>query len=198
MYAKVGRILAAAGSVNPFRSDKDGNLVVTPVGGKYADLVLAERVFSVANQAVKSTTAALATTWTGLGICNPSDSPVNLILLSFSAAQGAAGAAGAVGIMIADTTGLASELTPVNQLVGSSQGSEAIADTAATVGTPVLYRLGGTLGSVATTAYGLVQGVHMDLEGSLILPPGYSALSYTTGATTNALIMAFVWIEEAV
>lgn len=195
MYGKVGRISASSGTINPLRTDTDGNLVVTSVGGKYTDLVLAGRVFAVSNQAVKSTTAALATTWTGLGICNPSTSTVDLALLGFHVAQGAAGAAGGVGIMCADTTGLAAELTPVNQLLGSTTSSQAIADTAATIGTPVLYQVFGSIGSDATTDYALVPGIVADLEGSLILQPGYSALSYTTGATTSALIMSFVWAE---
>jgi len=199
MYGKVGRNSGAEGAVQPLRqSEPDGNLVITPAGGKYADLVKAERVFAIANQAGVTTTAALATTWTGLGVCNPAASPVNLVMLGFSAAQVAAAAAGAVGLMIADTTGMADALTPVNQLIGSTQGSEAIADAGATIGTPVLYRVFGQAGSVATTAYGLVPGVNVDLEGSLILKPGYSVLSYTTGITTSALIFTFLWAEEAV
>lgn len=196
MYAKVGRIIAADGSVNPFRSDRDGNLVMTPVGGKYTDLVQAGRVFALSNQAGKDTTAALATGWTGLAIANPDASGKNLILLSFSAAQVAAGAAGAVGIMIATNSGLAAELTPVNQKIGHATSAVAIGDTAATIATPALHRVIGSLGSDATTDYALVPAVHADLEGSLIIPPGYAALSYTTGATTGALIFTFVWAEE--
>lgn len=195
MYGKVGRITAADGSVNVLRTDPDGNLVVTASGAKYADWVDAERVFSVANQAVKSTTAGLATTWTGLSVCNPSTSTVDLVMLEFGVAQGAAGAAGAIGLMIADTTGLAAELTPKNALAGSSVASQAIVDTAATCGTPILYRVFGSIGSVATTGYGVVPGVVYPLNGSLIIQPGYSVLSYTTGATTSALIMHFVWAE---
>ena len=198
MYAKVGRQSNASGAVHVFRGDADGNQIVQAVGPEYADLVKAGRVFAVSNQAGKTTTAALATTWTGLGIGNPTASPVNLVMLGFSVAQLAAGAAGGIGLMCADMTGLATELTPVNQLRGSTQSSSAVADTAATIGTPILHRVFGSIGSVATTGYGLVQGLNVDLKGSLILKPGYSVLSYTTAVTTSALIFTFVWAEETI
>jgi len=165
---------------------------------EYASLVKAGQVFAVSNQAVKSTTAGLGTGWTGLAILNPTASEVNLEMLGFHAAQVAVGVAGAVGLMIADTTGLATELAIKNQLVGSSKNTAAIADTAATIGTPVLYRIFGHLGSVATTAYGLLPGLNVDLKGSLIIKPGYSVLTYTTLATTSAIIFSFLWNEEPI
>lgn len=195
MYGKVGRITAAAGSINPLRTDEDGNLVVSAYGGKYADLVNAGKVFSVANQAAKSTTAALATTWTGLSIMNPSTSTVDLKVLEFGAAQLAVGVAGGIGLMVANTTGLEAELTPLNALRGSLVTSAAIADTAATIGTPILLRLYGSVGSLATTGYGLMPGLLVDLDGSIIVEPGFSLLTYTTAATTTALAFHFVWAE---
>lgn len=194
MYAKVGRLTDATG-VNKLVSDADGHLMVTAAGARYADLVDSDRVFSVANQAAKSTTAGLATTWTGLSVCNPSASLVDLVMLEFGCTQFAVGAAGSIGLMIADTTGLVAELTPKPALVGSSSVSGAVVDTAATCGTPILYRVFGSVGSLATSGYGLVPGLVVDLQGSLILQPGYSVLSYTTAATTTALIMHFVWAE---
>jgi len=164
---------------------------------EYASLVRAGQVFGVSNQAVKSTTAALATTWTGLAINNPTGSGVNLEMLGFHCQQVAAGVAGAVGLMIANSTGIAAELTPKNQLIGGGAG-KALADTAATIGTPILYRVFGSLGSVATTAYALEQGINVDLKGSLIITPGNTVLTYTTAATTNALIFSFLWNEQPV
>ena len=119
----------------------------------------------------------------------------NLVMLEFGCTQFAVGAAGSIGLMIADTTGLVAELTPKPALVGSSSVSAAVVDTAATCGTPILYRVFGSVGSLATSGYGLVPGLVVDLQGSLILQPGYSVLSYTTAATTTALIMHFVWAE---
>lgn len=196
MYAKVGRLSVAAGSSNPLRSDVDGNLVVSAYGAKYADLVDAGRVFGVANQAAKDTTAALATTWTGLCVCNPSSSPVDLVMLEFGAGQAAAGAAGGVGLMIADTTNVGAALTIRNQKIGCAIGSYARADDDVDpTGTPILYRVFGTVGSIATTDYGLANGLVVDLAGDLVLQPGYTVLTYTTGATTGAFAFHFLWAE---
>jgi hypothetical protein len=199
MFGKVSKpgVLSAATGANPLRQDPDTNLVVQATGARYWDLVKSGRVFSVSNQAVVSTTAALATTWTGLGVCNPATSTVDLVMLRCGVGQVAAGAAGAVGIMVADTTGLVAAITPKNALVGSTVASQSIVDDGGTIGTPILYRVYGSVGSVATTAYGLVPGVFVDLDGSLVIQPGYAALSYTTAATTTALIFHFVWAEMA-
>lgn len=196
MYAKVGRLTAAAGSTNALRSDVDGNLVVSAYGAKYADLVDAGRVFGVANQAAKDTTAALATTWTGLCVCNPTSSPVDLVLLEFGAGQEAAGAAGGVGLMLADTTNVGAALTIRNQKIGCVVGTYARADDDVDpIGTPILYRVFGTVGSVATSAYGVVPGLVVDLAGSLVLPPGKTVLTYTTDATSGAFSFHFLWAE---
>ncbi len=196
MYGKVGRQIAADGSINPLRTDRDGNLVVSAYGGKYSDLVAAGRVFSAANQAAVATTAALATTWTGLGICNPTTSTQDLVLLEFGAAHSVAvPAAGAVGLMHADATGFAADITPVNACRGHSNTSVAIADAGATIGTPVLLRVYGQGGTVATTEYGLQPGLTVDLNGSVVLSPGQSILTYTTLACTAAYLFHFVWAE---
>lgn len=166
-----------------------------PNGREYGNLVAAGKVFSAANQAAVSTTAALATTWTGLGIGNPADSGKNYVMLEFGAAQVAAAVAGAMGLMVADLTGLAQAITPVSQKLGSGETSEALVDDSATIGTPVLYRAFGSIGSDATTDYPLKPGVVYPIRESIIIPPGSSLLTYTTGACTSAFIFSFVWAE---
>jgi len=37
--------------------------------------------------------------------------------------------------------------------------------------------------------------VGLDFEGSLIIPPGYAFASYTSRATTTALMFCFHWEE---
>lgn len=195
MYAKVGR-LSGATAINPLVSDADGHLVVTAAGARYADLVNSGRVFGVANQAAKDTTAALATTWTGLCVCNPTASPVDLVMLEFGASQDAAGAAGGIGLMLASTLNVGAALTIRNQKIGCKAGTYAIADDDVDpTGTPVLYRVFGSVGSVATTGYALMPGALVDLKGDLVLEPGNTVLTYTTAATTGALCFHFVWAE---
>ena len=155
-------------------------------------------VYAVANQAAVTTTAALATTWTGLGIANPTASSVNLVLLEFNVAQFAVGAAAAVGLMMTTNSGFAAVITPQNQLVGSGLVASALADDGATIATPVLNRIYGQVGSEATTAYGLMPGIQAHIDGSIVIPPGFAVCSYTSIVTTSALLFNFVWAEEKI
>ena len=151
----------------------------------------------MSNQAAVTTTAALATTWTGLSIANPSTSGYNLVINRFTCSQFAVGAAAAVGIMCGSGAS-AGSLTPVNRIL-NGKASVAVASAGSTLGgTPVLYETFGEVGSLATTGYGLQSGIVADLKGSLIIPPGYFAASYTTIVTTSALIFGFVWEEVPV
>lgn len=175
--------------------DDTGIMLSKPIGGKFADSAMLGNLFSVANQAVVSTTAALATTWTGLGLCNPTGSGHNFIIHEFGWSQVAQSVAGAVGLMCASTTGFtAASLAPVAAMYGLG-ASVAWTSATATIGTPILYRVCGSMGSLATTGYGsLPPNIYM-LNGSLVLPPGRSVLTYTTAATTSALVFYFLWEE---
>jgi hypothetical protein len=110
-------------------------------------------------------------------------------------AQVAVGVAGAIGVMGGLLLGdLAAAIAPVNRKIGARTSSILI-DDAATLPTPTLLQVFGSLGSVATTAYGLVNRSVAELDGSLIVTPGNFIAFYTTAATTNALIMSFLWQE---
>ena len=105
---KVGRISVAAGSVNPLACHIDGSLYVRPEPGRYFEAAKAGRLFSVANQTDVALSAALTTTWTGLGLCNPAGSGKNFIIHEFGWAMDIVGANDAViGLMLADDTGFA-------------------------------------------------------------------------------------------
>lgn len=151
-------------------------------------------IFSITNQAATSTTAAFATTFTGLSLANPTGSGVNLLLRRFTCAQVAAGVAGAIGIM-RGAGASAGSITPTSQYVGSAQVSKAVGSAGATIATPVLVAAYGTIGSQATTGWGQMPGLVVELDGSIIVPPGQFVASYTTAATTSALIFGFVWEE---
>lgn len=191
--AKVGRITVAAGSINPLVSHTDGGLLVRPAPGKYEEAARAGRLFSVANQAAVATTAALATTWTGLGVCNPAGSGKDIIIHEFGWALAVDGTEdGAVGLMIADDTGMAADLTARAAMYGKGS-SVAYCDAGCTIGTPVLERVigsitnGAPVGSLASNIY------HVD--GSIILPPDRSVLTYVTAACTACAIFYFLWEE---
>jgi len=195
VYGKIGEQTNLLGGGAAFRIDRQCGLISTNLHGKYTEQVLRGNVFGVCNQAAVATTAALATTWTGLGIVNPANSQFNLSILQFSFAQTVAGSAdGAIGLMVADTTGLASTVAIYNRLLGG-RGSIALADDGATIGTPVLVGIYGSIGTLAVTGYGVENTPPVQIDGSIIVPPGRSLLTYTTKATTAALIFGIVFEE---
>ena len=172
-----------------------GEVILTGNYGDMYEVAQRGRLYSACNQAVVSTTAGLATTFTGLAIANPSGSGVNLVMRTFHCAQVAAGVAGAIGVMTG--SGAAAGALTVRNAKAGGPASVTTASAGATIATPVLERVVGTLGSVATTAYGLQEAIAFDLQGSIIVPPGFYIATYTTAATTNALVFAFVWEELA-
>jgi hypothetical protein len=179
--------------VRALRVDPQSGLVLA--GGRYAEAAMAGRLFSIANQAAVATTAALATTWTGLGVCNPAGSGKNLIIHEFGWALTVIGSdEGGVGLMTADDTGMADALTSRSCKYGAGS-SVAYCDNGATIGTPVLERIYGTYGTGAITTAMLYAPTVVELNGSIILPPDRSILTYTTTATTAAFVFHFLWEE---
>jgi len=192
---KKGIQTLGAGVIGSLRGNQDGSLVVVD---SLLEAVKEGRVFSVANQAAVAVTAALATTWTGLGVANPLTSGKNMIIHEFGFSQTVACSAdGAIGLMVADTTGMAGALTPKNRLIGGP-ASPMLADDSATIGTPILLETHGSVGTLAVTGYGTQQPNVKKFKGDLIIPPGYSILSYSTKAITASLIFHLVWEEVAV
>jgi hypothetical protein len=175
------------------RAGRQGDQIVSELHGRYYEQTFRENVFSCANQAAVTTTATLATTFTGLAIANPAGSGYNLVVNKFTCAQFAVGAAAVVGISVGSGAA-AGSLTIRNRKFGG-RASVATASASATIAAPILMVTAGSIGSVATTGYGLSQSIVVDLEGSLIIQPGYFMASDTSIATTTALIFSFCWEE---
>lgn len=185
----------ADGGIPLLRSGRQSDLIVSELHGRYYEQTFRRNVFVIANQAVVTTSAALTTTWTGLLIGNPTTSLVNLVVLKFGCQQVAVGAAAAIGIMTGTGATVTASLTPRNRYVGGASAN-ALSNAGQTLpGTPVLEQVFGSIGSLATTGYGLQNGIFIDLEGSLVIPPGAFVASYTTIATTSALIFSYMWEE---
>lgn len=175
--------------------DQQGAGLVTELHARYYQQTVRSKMFSVNTQGTAvTTTAALATTWTGLGLGNAASSGVNLVLNKFTATQFAVGAAATVGLM-GGTGTIAASLAIQSRLLGSGAVSLATASAGATISTPLLITTFGSLGSVATTGYGLEPGIYVDLEGSIIVPPGSFIVTYTSIVTTSALNFGFCWEE---
>ena len=195
MYAKVGSITATAATVNPLCSHTNGSLLVATGAAGRAEAALAGRLFSVSNQGAVAVTAALNTTWTGLGVCNPTGSGKILIMHEFGWSQTVVNPAeGAIGLMTATDTGFAAALTARCCRYGYAT-SVAYCDDGATISTPVLERLcGGTMEGAITTVPSLCPNV-VRLDGSIILDPGRSVMTYHTIGGTASLAFYFIWEE---
>lgn len=195
MFARVGRIVAAIGSKNPLRSTTDGSLVVANGGGTLAEAALAGRLFSVCNQTNVTTTAALATTWTGLGVGNPATSGKNYIFHEFGWAQEVVmNTEGTIGLMIATVGDMAQAVTPRCAKWGAAT-TVALTDNGATIGTPILVRVFGSSMEGAISTVPSLTGNIYKLDGGIVIPPGYALLSYTFAIQTTSIQFHFVWEE---
>jgi len=176
----------------PSLCDADGILLVR---SGLEDAALEGRLFGVANQAAVATTAALAGTWTGLAVSNPTTSGKNMILHEFGFSQTvAASADGAVGLLSCTIAAPASAVTITNQKLGGV-ASSMLADDGATIVGGVVQRVFGAVGTLAVTGYGTGSLFTYKASGSIVVPPGFTIASYTTKATSASLIFYFVWEE---
>lgn len=193
MYGKT-----SAGLGLPVLVDSDGKLITVPGGGRLADAAINGRLFSVANQAKVAVTAALATTWTGLGVANPTGSGKLLVLHEFGWSTDVVNPAeGVVGLMTATDTGFAQNLAARCARNGYAT-SVAYCDDGATISTPVLERICGSTmeGAISTVVQNNVNIYRID--GSIVLAPGRSILTYHSIGGTASLLFHFVWEEIAI
>lgn len=195
---QTGVQLVGDGQLVISRAGKQGDQLVSELHARYYEQTYRGNVFSLCTQGTAvTTTAALATTWTGLGFANPVGSGVNAVLTKFGATQFAVGAAATIGVMGGVGT-FASTLTPQSRFLGGGQISKMNGSASATISTPLLIASFGSLGSAATTAYALENGISIDLEGSIVVAPGAFIVSYTSIVTTTALQFHFAWEEVPV
>jgi hypothetical protein len=195
--AKVGLITATAGSVNPLRTNLDGSLVAVQGGAKYMEAVREGRVFVAANQAAVALTAALATTYTGLVLGNPTTSNVDLVLLRFgySFTVAAPTAATVIGLMTGAGASIVGSVTPRNRYIGGAAAVAQVDDACTLPGTPVLEQVFGQVGTLATSGTQVGPITSFDLDGSLILTPGSFVAAYSFAANTACAIFAMMWEE---
>lgn len=164
--------------------------------GKYSEAASKQRIFVVANQAAVAITAAMATTYTGLVVGNPTTSNVNLVVLKFGfASTVAVPTATVIGLMTGTGASVASALTPRNRYVGGVSSVAWAEDSCTLPGTPVLEQVFASAWTAATTAGSVYSKADIDLDGSLVLPPGAFVAAYSTAANTAAWIFSLMWEE---
>jgi len=188
--------IAESGS-HALRINKEGSLVVAQSAGKYVEAVREGRVFVAANQAAVALTAALATTYTGLVLVNPSNSGKDVVMLRFGYSFSVAvPTATVIGLMTGEgTSGIASAITPRNRLMGGGPSSMIVDNGATLPGTPVLEQVFGQGHTLATTGTAAGPITDIDLDGSLIVTPGSFVAVYSFAACTASFIGSFMWEE---
>ena len=191
MYGKT-----AAGVGKPVLVDSNGELIVSQ-GGKYRVATEAGRVYSVANQAVVNITAGLAATYTGLALCNPVGSGKNFAILGIGiAAVIAVPTANCVfGIMSGGGVSAATAvIVPKNRLLGGAASVAHVDSAVVFTEAPVLDQLFGAWHTGAVTT-GLTPGFSVDLEGSIIVPPGYHVSPYASAINNATFMFSWLWEE---
>jgi hypothetical protein len=188
------------GTAAPLRQGNMGEAIVSELHGRYYEATYRKSTFAAATQAALASTAAFATTYTGLCLSNPIGSNVNLVLNKIGFAS-----------ILAQTTALAFGImtgfnastnvthttpgAPSSNFVGGAAGV-GLVDTAATL--PVAPTLRQVLGVVDTgaTTVATVDACEYDLEGDIIIPPGGFAAIYTSSASVAASLLASMAWEE--
>jgi hypothetical protein len=198
LEGQVGPQALSDGAKAPARLDRTGSVVTL---SKYAEAVAKGNVFlgSIVGQV---TSAGTNTTYTGLCLSNPNNSGVDLVLLradySFIVAFGTAAH---IGLMVGSSTTEVvhtAAATTRNAKVGVSTGtSTGKLDSQATLPvTPTVAKIlgSGLTGAITTQVY-IPSSV--DLDGSIVLPPGSFCAFYTSVASGAAAGgFSFLWEER--
>lgn len=178
--------------------DAEGNLQIAQSHGITYNATFNKRLFFGANQSGVTTSAGLATTYTGLCLSNPAASTVNLSVRRISGALIVAPAAlTAYGLIVGWlASGITVHTTPLTSLqsefIGNIGVPQGLTDSACTlVGTPAW----NSFFAITPSAIGVV-GFNADLNGEVVIPPGgYLAIGSTIAGSTSGLLASIAWEE---
>jgi hypothetical protein len=198
VMGKVGRQHLSDGADASVRLNKDGSMIAG-MPGKYADAALDGRLYGVANQAAVAVTADFSATFTGLAVGNPATSGVNCSLLNMSFSNSVQGISiGTVGIMagLSNLVPIDAALIPQNQKLDGPP-SKCTATGGQTINAappPTLIRVVGITGTgdIDTWRSGTV---NCDLDGAIVIPPGYFWATYLFDLSTATMMFGFTWEE---
>jgi hypothetical protein len=185
----------------PLRQGNMGDAIMSELHGRYYEAAYRRTLFTASNAAAVATVAIGTTTHTGLVVANPIGSLVNLVLNKVSwAASVAVPTAGFLCLETGYNSGtnvtLTTPVTPRSCFVGVGASGYGVAAVSSTLPTaPVAVHFLNTNGSVATTSTGIQNGGLIDLEGSIILPPGAYAAFATFATNTAAWWFSIGWEE---
>ena len=192
----------ASGTQSTARMGNMGELIASELHGRYYEAVYRRTVFMAANPsgvATVSYTSGNTTALLGVGVTNPIGSAVNLVLLkagfSFPLINSTVNTVLlTAGYNASNAVTQTSPLTVRNSYVGLGAAGVGLAASSFTF--PTAPNTVMHLGSMpaATTLPG--SPTIIDLEGSIILPPGAYAAIITSAATpANGFLASMQWEE---
>ncbi len=200
LEGKVGDQLYGDGTENPLRQEKTGALIVADGHSKYQEATLRRAMYS-GSVVGQVTTVGLNTTYTGLCLSNPVGSPVDLVINKVGFSFIVAFAAGShVGLMTGFNGGTnvthTTPVTPRCQYFTGGGGGYGLLDSSATLPTaPTVNMIMGSGLTGAITTVPLTNG-NLDVDGSIVLPPGaYCAIYTSTASGAAGGAFSFTWEE---
>ena len=180
-------------------SDPQGALLVSQRHGSMQEAAQRGAMFHSASQAATTSTIALATTYTGLCLSNPAGNSKNLVPRQVGVGLSVAPAAEATialagGFLAAGITTHTTPETTYNNLIGNATAATGLVDAAATlVGTPELIM--PLMGAFTAAALHGTSPVTVDLDGSIVIPPGGYVFIYTLTVVVG--FFGIIWEEVA-
>jgi hypothetical protein len=209
IQGQVGALATAAslpsGQQAVVRQGNMGDVIVSELHGRYYETTYRRAGFlasTVTGQTATAFTSGTTTALVGLTISNPVNSPVNLVLnkvgIQFTVAFAAVASIGlAIGYNSGTNVTHTTAATVRNAYVGVGAAGYGLVDTSATVPTaPNTTHIFGAGMTGATTTIPYIGPSLIDLEGSVILPPGgYAAIVTSAASGTSGAFYSIGWEE---
>jgi hypothetical protein len=186
-------------------TDRVGNQndqMVSQLHGSMHEVATRGQLFCGSNQAAVTSTIALATTYTGLCLSNPAGNTKDLVLRQVGIALSVA-PAGIAPIGLGggwSTAGIATHTTPLiayNQRLGGPAAATGLIDGAATLvagaGQGLLRVILPVLGGFTAAATPSTSPSLIDMQGSVVIPPGGFVFIYTLTVVVG--LFGFTWQE---
>lgn len=198
---QTGPASSSDGAVGNLRLGRQNESIIQQLHGRYYETTFRGNMCSGANAAGVVTTVGLATTYTGLCLTNPVGSGVNAVLNKVGAtALVVFPAAAILGIMAGYNPATAvtqtTPITPTNNFVGAAAGKCLLASSVTLPTAPTLRAVIAAGLTGAITVETLAKPILVDLEGSIILPPGgYAAWFTSTVSGAAGAAFSFQWEE---
>lgn len=190
------------GTTPTLRQGQLGEMVVQELHGRYYETAYRRNQFFAATQSGQTSSAGLVTGYIGLALTNPTTSTVNLVLNKVGWGVNAAPAAVMmVGLAFNTSTTAVTQTTAVttrNCFLGGAT-SQGLVSTSVTFPTaPVISHILGVIDTGAVTTV-IHQTNFVDMEGSIVMPPGsYICLYTSTASAATSLFASFQWEEVPV